>query len=141
KDISGALAIALLALIAVLPEYAVDFYFAFRSGSEAQYAHFAAANMTGSNRLLLGIGWRLVVIICALRAPRAAPHQGARTVGAMRLDTRSRLHIRFLVLLCIIPFALPVLGGSPLWLGIGLVAFFDAYLWRAGSSEVGDDAE
>src|SRR5699024_4883495 len=33
KDISGALAIALLALIAVLPAYAVDFYFAFRSGS------------------------------------------------------------------------------------------------------------
>src|SRR5699024_12312373 len=37
KDISGPLAIALLALIAVLPEYAVDFYFAFRSGTDPQY--------------------------------------------------------------------------------------------------------
>ena len=141
KDISGALAIALLALIAVLPEYAVDFYFAFRSGSEAQYAHFAAANMTGSNRLLLGIGWPLVVIICALRARRAAPPEGSRTVEALRLDPGSRLDIGFLVLLCIIAFAIPVLGGIPLWLGIGLVAFFVAYLWRAGRSEVGDDAE
>src|SRR5690606_32837928 len=47
KDISGALAIALLALIAVLPEYAVDLYYAFRAGSDAEYTHFAAANMTG----------------------------------------------------------------------------------------------
>ncbi|WP_420114220.1 hypothetical protein [Pseudactinotalea sp.] len=37
KDISGALAIALLAFIAVLPEYAVDLYYAFRSGSEPEY--------------------------------------------------------------------------------------------------------
>src|SRR5699024_4112840 len=66
KDISGPLAIALLALIAVLPEYAVDFYFAFRSGTDPQYVHYAAANMTGSNPLLLGIGWPLVVIISAL---------------------------------------------------------------------------
>src|SRR5699024_11857896 len=36
---------------------------------------------------------------------------------------------------------IPVLGGIPLWLGLGLVAFFVAYLWRAGRSEVGDDAE
>ena len=42
KDISGALAIALLALIAVLPEYAVDLYYAFRSGSDPDYLHFAA---------------------------------------------------------------------------------------------------
>ena len=48
KHISGALAIALLALIAVLPEYAVDLYYAFRSGSDPDYLHFAAANMTGS---------------------------------------------------------------------------------------------
>ena len=31
-DISGALALALLALIAVLPEYAVDLYFAYAAG-------------------------------------------------------------------------------------------------------------
>ncbi|HHX47376.1 MAG TPA: sodium:proton exchanger, partial [Brevibacterium sp.] len=70
KDISGALAIALLALIAVLPEYAVDLFYAFRSGSDPDYLHFAAANMTGSNRLLLGFGWPLVVIIALLVARR-----------------------------------------------------------------------
>src|SRR5690625_4904975 len=98
KDISGPLAIALLALIAVLPEYAVDFYFAFRSGTDPQYVHYAAANMTGSNRLLLGIGWPLVVIISALttRGTRSAKD----SVGALRLDSGSRLDIGVLTLLC-----------------------------------------
>jgi len=56
-DISGSLATAILAVIAVLPEYAVDLYFAWSAGHVPQNAHYAAANMTGSNRLLLGLGW------------------------------------------------------------------------------------
>ena len=36
-DISGSLAIALLALIAVLPEYAVDLYFAYTAGHDPEF--------------------------------------------------------------------------------------------------------
>ena len=45
-DVSGGLAIAVLALIAVLPEYAVDLYYAYTAGSNPEYAQYAAANMT-----------------------------------------------------------------------------------------------
>ena len=45
-DVSGGLAIALLALIAVLPEYAVDLYYAYVSGHVPEYTQYAAANMT-----------------------------------------------------------------------------------------------
>ena len=38
-DISGGLAVAILAVIAVLPEYAVDLYFAYRAGAEPAYVH------------------------------------------------------------------------------------------------------
>jgi len=77
-DVSQTLAIALVALIAVLPEYAVDMYFTWMAGQEHteiynalnagevpedMYAHFAIANMTGANRLLIGIGWPVVVFI------------------------------------------------------------------------------
>src|SRR3954469_23498131 len=55
-DISGSLATAILAVIAVLPEYAVDLYFAWSAARVPENAHYAAANMTGSNRLLLGLG-------------------------------------------------------------------------------------
>src|SRR5262245_58936176 len=61
-DIPQALAIALLALIAVLPEYAVDMYFAWRAGHDPSYTPWATANMTGSNRLLIGLGWPAVLL-------------------------------------------------------------------------------
>src|SRR5512134_3261106 len=62
-DIPQALALALLALIAVLPEYAVDMYFAWQAGKDPKYTAFATANMTGANRLLLGVGWAVPVLI------------------------------------------------------------------------------
>jgi len=62
-EISAGLALAAVALIAVLPEYAVDMVFAWKAADDPQYAHFAAANMTGANRLLIGIGWSAVILI------------------------------------------------------------------------------
>ena len=53
-DVPRALALAVLALIAVLPEYAVDVYFAWRAGQDPAYTAYATANMTGGNRLLIG---------------------------------------------------------------------------------------
>ena len=140
KDISGALAIALLALIAVLPEYAVDLYYAFRSGSDPDYLHFAAANMTGSNRLLLGFGWPLVVIIALLVARRMAKRTKSPIQHSLRIDSGSRMDIGFLVILGVIAFAIPLLGSIPIWFGSALILIFAAYLWRAGQA-AGDDEE
>ena len=140
KDISGALAIALLALIAVLPEYAVDLYYAFRSGSDPDYLHFAAANMTGSNRLLLGFGWPLVVIIALLVARRMAKRTKSPVQHSLCLDSGSRMDIGFLVILGVIAFAIPLLGSIPIWFGSALILIFAAYLWRAGQS-AGDEEE
>lgn len=138
KDISGALAIALLALIAVLPEYAVDLYYAFKSGSDPAYTHFAAANMTGSNRLLLGFGWPLVVIVAYLVARRRARAAGKHP-QFLQLPGESRLDIGFLAVLAVAAFAIPLLGNIPLWYGIALIVVFGLYLWRA--SQVHDDSE
>ena len=70
-DISQSLALAFLALISISAGYAVDMVFARKAGKElalplAQqqgYAGLAAANMTGANRLLIGLGWSAVVLI------------------------------------------------------------------------------
>ncbi|MGO1560888.1 hypothetical protein CZ771_02980 [Actinomycetales bacterium JB111] len=140
KDISGALAIALLALIAVLPEYAVDLYYAYTAGSDPAYTHFAAANMTGSNRLLLGFGWPLVVIVAYLVARRL--HRGTgRKVVALRLPGESRLDIGFLAILALVAFAIPLMGSIPIWFGIGLIAVFALYLWRAGQVQSDEEEE
>src|SRR6266536_500031 len=58
-DMSQGLALAIIALIAVLPEYAVSFVLAWDAGSDPEVARhgLAVANMTGGNRLLIGVGW------------------------------------------------------------------------------------
>ena len=58
RDVPRTLALAGLALIAVLPEYAVDMLFAWKAGNDPSYASYATANMTGGNRLLVGLGCR-----------------------------------------------------------------------------------
>jgi len=60
-EIPQSLAIVFVAFLAVLPEYAVDIYFAWSAGKDPVYAHYAVANMTGANRLLIGVGWAAVV--------------------------------------------------------------------------------
>lgn len=138
KDISGALAIAILALIAVLPEYAVDLYYAYRSGSDPSYEQFAAANMTGSNRLLLGFGWPLVVLVALQVARHTAAGDGRRSLPTMlQLPAASRLDIGVLALVAVLAFVIPLTGSIQLWFGLVLVLIFAAYLWRAG--RVADD--
>ncbi|MBI0539834.1 sodium:proton exchanger, partial [Roseomonas sp. KE2513] len=54
----------------VLPEYAVDLYYAHQAGAAgpgSPYVHYAAANMTGANRLLVGLAWPLVVVMHWMR--------------------------------------------------------------------------
>ncbi|HEX9864672.1 MAG TPA: sodium:proton exchanger [Acidimicrobiia bacterium] len=78
-DIAAGLALALLALIAILPEYAVDFVFTAKAGGEfadtgqaSQYGPLALANMTGGNQLLIGLGWPLVILIGTWRVRKAS---------------------------------------------------------------------
>ncbi|MFW7414290.1 hypothetical protein [Demequina sp. SO4-18] len=141
KDISGALAIALLALIAVLPEYAVDLYYAYRSGSDPSYLHFAAANMTGSNRLLLGFGWPLVVVVALVVARRQARRDDAPTPNALELPVASRRDVGFLAILGLVAFVIPLIGSIPLWFGVGLIVVFGLHLWRAAQTYDADQEE
>ncbi|MEX0785109.1 MAG: sodium:calcium antiporter [Dehalococcoidia bacterium] len=65
--VSATLALAVLAIIAVLPEYAVDLYFAWGAPDDPVQGHFALANMTGANRLLIGFAWPLVFLLFWLK--------------------------------------------------------------------------
>jgi cation:H+ antiporter len=131
-DISGPLAIALLAVVAVLPEYAVDLYFAYTAGSDPTYTAYAAANMTGSNRLLLGLGWSVVVLISLAVAARKA----RRSVRELVLDSGHRVELGFLAIAAVLAFAVPATGQIPLLLGFVLIGLFGFYLWKVTRAEV-----
>ncbi|MBI3744018.1 MAG: hypothetical protein HY261_07025, partial [Chloroflexi bacterium] len=87
-EVSRSLALAFVALIAVLPEYAVDFVFAWNAASDPAQAHYATANMTGSNRLLIGFGWAVVALLFWNRRRRQP----------LLLDPRQKLEMTFLLL-------------------------------------------
>ena len=94
RDVPRTLALAGLALIAVLPEYAVDMLFAWKAGEDPSYAAYATANMTGGNRLLVGVGWTMVV--AHLRVPHEAERPQAReqSTGTKSASSGSRRSTR-----------------------------------------------
>ncbi|HEX7355129.1 MAG TPA: sodium:proton exchanger [Mycobacteriales bacterium] len=129
-DISGGLAVAILAFIAVLPEYAVDLTYAYTAGHDPTFVQYAAANMTGSNRLLLGVGWPVVVLVAVWCLRRSGS-----PARALALDESNRLELGFLLVAGVIAFVMPVSGQIHLAFGLVLLAWFAAYAWRLAHGE------
>jgi cation:H+ antiporter len=131
-DISQTLAIAVLALIAVLPEYAVDLFLAFRAGQgDEEKRHLAVANMTGANRLLIGVGWAVVVLIFFAQAKKRG-----RRPTALQLRPEQRTDVGFLLVATLWAFTIPFRGEIGL-LDLGVLGgLFVAYIFRAAREEV-----
>ncbi|MBA3668656.1 MAG: sodium:proton exchanger [Sphingomonas sp.] len=120
--VSQGLLLAGLALVTVLPEFAVDIYYAFRAGQApgSDYIHYAAANMTGANRLLIGFAWPLVVFL----------HWYKTRKTAVELLPSNRIELFFLALASAYAFVILFKGRIDL-IDFGLLlAIFGAYLWR-----------
>lgn len=62
---SQGLALALLALIQTMPEFAVEAVIAWKAGKSPDMVHLAIANFTGSLRLLTGFGWPMIYAVAA----------------------------------------------------------------------------
>jgi cation:H+ antiporter len=61
--VSQGLALALLAWMQTLPEFAVEAVIAFQAGQNPDMMHLVTANFTGSLRLFVGLGWPMVFFI------------------------------------------------------------------------------
>jgi cation:H+ antiporter len=144
-DINAGLALALLALLAVLPEYAVDFVFTMKCGSEysggesaPEVCGLALANMTGANRVLVGVGWPLVVLVASLAVWWAARHgrggeaadSPSTSVGEVRLAPAMSVEVGFLGFATVYSLTLPLRHSLTLWDSLVLIGLFAAYAWR-----------
>jgi cation:H+ antiporter len=123
KDISQALALAVVALIGVMPEYAVDMYFTWQAGQnpEGDYAHYAIANMTGANRLLIGVAWTVMAAIFWVK-----------TRSGIKLELEKRTEIVFLGLATLYAFIIPLKGSLAWYDGIVFVTLYVWYIRIAG---------
>jgi cation:H+ antiporter len=70
--ISQGLALAILAWLQTLPEFAVEAVIAWEAGRDPERAHLAIANLTGAIRLLLGLGWPMIYFVFAFSGRREA---------------------------------------------------------------------
>ena len=121
-DIPQTLALAVLALLAVLPEYAVDMYFAWMAGKNPQYTAYATANMTGANRLLIGVGWATVVFTYWLKTGKKA----------FDLESSHKIEIFYLGLATLYSFVIPFKKQLDLLDAAILITIFVLYI-RAAS--------
>lgn len=125
-DIPQALALAFLALVAVLPEYAVDIYFAWSAGKDPTYIAYATANMTGANRLLIGVGWASVVVTFWFKTRHRQ----------VVLDRSRSIELLHLVLATTYSFMIPLKGTLSALDSVVLLAVFVSYMISASKAQV-----
>lgn len=125
RDIPRSLALIALALISVLPEYAVDLHFAWEAGKNPEYKAYAVANMTGANRILIGVGWALVAIVYFFRHKKKE----------IPIDSSQRLELSLLLLATLYSLVIP-LKGTLSW--VDILVFFAMFLYYAGRAAKGE---
>ncbi len=119
----------------MLPEYAVDFVFTCegRAPNPDKYAPLALANMTGGNRLLIGVGWSLVVLLAAWRMKthrRGASGYTGPIDDEVKLDRGHSVEIAFLLVATVYSLTLPLKRTLTLFDSVVLIGLFVAYLVR-----------
>lgn len=122
-DISQTLALAVVALVAVLPEYAVDMYFTWQAGKnpDSAYAHYAIANMTGANRLIIGVAWAIIVLVFWMRWRRQV----------IRLEADRRMELFFLGLATVYAFLIPLKGTLAWYDAVVFLGIYALYVVAA----------
>jgi cation:H+ antiporter len=131
RDIPRSLALIALALISVLPEYAIGLHYAWTEGLAGTHEGLAVANMTGANRILIGVGWALIAIVYYFK-------HGKKEVP---LDNSQGLELSLLLLATIYSLVIP-LKGTLSWLDtVVLFGLFIYYAARAAKGERHDDED
>jgi cation:H+ antiporter len=123
--VSQGAALAILAWLQTLPEFAVEAVIAWEAGKDPSRSHLAIANLTGAIRLLLGLGWPMIYCVFAYFGRRA---------GAGRLPT-IKLHREHSVeVVGLIPpllyFVVILLKQTISWVdALVLTGLYVMYLW------------
>lgn len=125
-EIPRALAVAFVAIVAILPEYAVDIYIAAKAGRDPAYIPYAIANMTGANRLIIGVAWAMVAFLWWIRSKKRA----------VKIDKGHGFEFSLLLLVTVYSFLIPLVRVLSLTDGVVLIGLFVYYIWQASKGKI-----
>jgi cation:H+ antiporter len=147
KDVPRAFALAVLAVLAVAPEYAVDALYAWQAATDPAKANLAVANMTGANRILIGLGWSGIALFSIYKATASGRDDGSvvnregTLRDAVKLDPSISTEILFLFLATIFAFFVPLSGGIDIVDTVVLVGLYVTYIAIIVRGDVDDHDE
>jgi cation:H+ antiporter len=135
--ISQGLALAILAWLQTLPEFAVEAVIAWEAGKDPSVTHLAIANFTGAIRLLLGLGWPMIYFVAAMSA---VVNRRRRTWAEIHLDDEHCIEVVGLVPPLLYFIWVWYKGSISLVDAAVLTSLYTAYLfvlWRVPPKEEG----
>ncbi len=117
--IAQGFAVALIALLQVMPEFMVEAVIAWRRDIPNMFA-----NATGSNRLLIGLGWPLVYFTTDL----TNRFRHGRGAGEIRLRRENVIELSSLLVASSYYLKFLVIGSLTVFDGVLLIAMYGAYM-------------
>jgi cation:H+ antiporter len=124
-DVPPGLAVAGVALVAVLPEYIIEIYFAFTGQIE-----YVSASLTGSTRLLLGLAVGMPAVAAVILARRGKGH-----LQFVDIDPRRRVDLAVIAAASLYAPLIVVRGHLSWQDAIVLIGLYVVYLRRVSTGD------
>jgi len=124
--ISQGLALAILAWVQTLPEFAVEAVIALDAAKDPSRMHLITANFTGSLRLFVGLGWPMVYFVSLAFGKKNIRKAGAWTIA---LDDEHAISVLALLPALIYFLAIYFKGTLTIFDGLILGAIYFVYLY------------
>ncbi|HMG17384.1 MAG TPA: hypothetical protein VK573_01570 [Gemmatimonadales bacterium] len=122
---SQGLALAILAWLQTLPEFAVEAVIAWEAGGNPERSHLAIANLTGAIRLLLGLGWPMIYYVFAVFGRR----RGEQGLPSIKLHKEHAVEVIGLIP-PLLYFIVIIVKQTITWVdAVILVGLYVLYLW------------
>ena len=124
--ISQGLALAVLAWIQTLPEFAVEAVIAFSAAKDPSKLHLITANYTGSLRLFVGLGWPMVYFVALFFGKK---NKGQKGFPAIELEDEHSIAVLSLLPALLYFLVIYLKGRLNIFDGLILSAIYFAYLY------------
>jgi cation:H+ antiporter len=135
--ISQGLALAILAWLQTLPEFAVEAVIAWQAGRDPAQTHLVIANFTGSLRLLVGLGWPMIYFVAAYFGWKDA----GNSFLTVAIDEEHSVELLGLFLPIVYFTFIWLKGSLSVWDAIPLSLCYVVYLWILWGIPPREDSE